>query len=207
MSCWTRTTTTAPALSYRYQPDKERDSTGIHSPHHLLTQGIEITVARTLHDLHVVGSTPHRESRTLLTLLGATIDGDKEVMRTALDSQRDLRGIRQYDRADIHRVWSNSRHGKHFRTRHNDRTAIRQGIGRRARGRRYDQTISLIGGEILAVDVGPDGDHRGRVTLQDGHIIKGTVIAVEGVTVCLYLDQRTVLYRKVVTSPSPCWQP
>ena len=80
------------------------------SPHHFLSQGMEIFLSGTLHDLHLIGSLAQGDACLFAAILGAAIQGYEEIMGTALYDETNLRIVGNNDRSDVQRVGSDSSH-------------------------------------------------------------------------------------------------
>ena len=64
---------------------------------------------------------------------------------------------------------------------HDDRTAVRQGVCRRACRRAHYQSVGMIRHDVFAVDERADGNHRGVVALEHGNLIERTLLHVAAV--------------------------
>ena len=78
----------------------------------------------------------------------------------------------------LQRVGADGRehHALHLRT--NQRSARRQGVARRARGRGYDQPVRDEGADPVAVHPGIDADQAGIAAAAEHHVIEGVIRAV-----------------------------
>ena len=92
---------------------------------------------------------------------------------------------------------SDSRHQHHACTRHDDGTAVGERVSRRSCWRRHNESVGLVGRQIVAVDAGTYRDHRCSISLQDGHIVEGTGIVVDGFAIGLHTYHSTALHRIV----------
>lgn len=93
------------------------------SPHHLLTQRVEITLSCPFDNPHIIRCLAKGQTGSLTAVLGTPVKGDEEIMRTALYRQTDLRIVGDDDRTDVRGVWGNGSHREHAGTRHDDRTS------------------------------------------------------------------------------------
>ena len=105
-----------------------------------------------LHHLNIIWCASEHNLRAFLAFLRAAVDGHEEMVATALHIEFDDRRVGQHDGTHIQRVRGNGRHREHLRAWNDDRTSIGEGIGRRTRRTGNDQTVGLIGVQILAVD-------------------------------------------------------
>ena len=107
----------------------------------------------------------------------------RELYRTAIAAEHELAGATRYLKRDGYVVIYYQRpHGEAVRCygnkypigslRHEYRTAGTEGVGGRACGGGYEQTVGLIGVEIVAIDNGADGDHRRAILLENGYFVE-----------------------------------
>ena len=75
-----------------------------------------------------------------------------------------------------------------------DRSAIRQVVGCRARRSGHDQSVSLVVNQKLSIHLRANRNHGRIVTLQYGNIVKGKRIACQDTSLCLYLNDDMFLY-------------
>ena len=59
------------------------------------------------------------------------------------------------------------------------RTSYAQRISGRSRWRSDNQAVSLVGVEVLAVDIGLDADHRRTVMLEHGYLVQGAGVNLQ----------------------------
>ena len=93
-------------------------------------------------------------------------------MAATLHLERNNGGIRQHDRPHIEAVRRYGREANGACSGSYYRTAIGKAVGRRARWRGDDESVSLIGDKIFIVDACPDGNHRGMVALQHRYVVQ-----------------------------------
>ena len=87
-------------------------------------------------------------------------------MRTStFNLECQLRIVGDDQRTHIQAMGSHGSKREHLCARDDNWPAVGQGLCRAARGGAYYETVSLICGEVVAVDVGMDGYHRGIVAL------------------------------------------
>ena len=74
---------------------------------------------------------------------------------------------------------------------HNNRPSYGKRVSGRTRRCRNDESVSLIGRQRLAINRSIDGNHRGIVAFQDGHVVQCTVVALQLLTFCFHLNDST----------------
>ena len=75
-----------------------------------------------------------------------------------------------------------------------DRSAIRQVVGCRARRSGHDQSVSLIGNQELAIHLRANRNHGSIVAFQHGNIVKGKRISCQDASLSLNLNDGMFLY-------------
>lgn len=100
-------------------------------------------------------------------------------MASALHTEGDFAVVAQYHRSHVEAVGSHRSETDGVTLRHDDGAAHTQRVSRAARRRADDESVCLIGGQVLVVDVRVDGNHRRDVMLQDGNLVQCVRIVLQ----------------------------
>ena len=174
-------------------------SSAVCGPHEFFSQRGEEVCVFALHYLCRVGCPVQTQGDALGQRLRASVDCHEEIVASAGYNQFNGGRVRDDDGAYVECVRGHGRHEHHARERGYYRPAVGKRVGRAARRCRDNESVGLVCGQMLAIDAGTDGNHRCRVALQDGHVVEGTVIALDMLAVGAYLYKSAVLHAVVAT--------
>ena len=118
-------------------------------------------------------------------------------MRPALHLERYLAVVVDDDGADIEAVGRHGGKAEDVGIGHDDGAAVGETVGGRTGGCRDDEPVGLVGHQILAVDAGAHGNHRGIVALEHGDVVEGEGAALDYLAVGLDHDDGMGLHSVV----------
>ena len=159
---------------------------------------MEELVAVALYYTDVEGGTADGDACLLVAGFAASVDGNEEVVATAAHLQGDFPIVSYHNGAHVQAVWCYGSDGKYARAGYHDGTSYAQRVGRRAGGSGYDQSVGLIGRQIVAVHTGVDGYHGRGVALQYGYLVQGKGVLLQPSALGGYMQGGTLLHLVVV---------
>ena len=148
------------------------------------------------HYLQLVGRGLDGDGGVLVETLAASVNGEHEVVAAAVNAELYLDAVVEDDGAHGETVCCDGGEDYRLGVGRDDGASYAEGVAGGAGGGADDETISEIGGEVVAVNGGVDADHRRVVVLEDGYLVEGVgtlQISARGGHL-VHLEQRTLFY-------------